>query len=321
MAAAGIALVLLGLLGCSWGAGLSSAATQDHYCNWNHCDGRVAGGDWCNASESRCLGCGGQWCSKNVPPPPPPDGYCNWNECDGRVAGGQWCNANRGSGGACDAKTLVTPWTNGQNSDYRYAAEYAPLDPSQHGGPAYGEQLWMTGAFSDTLSRNMGADDGCCGTDSEGIGGCGKCVLVTNPTAVNSGWSVLVMKKNRCPPWSSGCGDGQLHLDMAVPGYDNLAFSTANICGQTDTIITRSQSSACGDWYNHGSTTIQGCDCSQIPTGTEGQRMLRAGCQLFTAWGWRSGNPQLTYRVVPCPSAFKQLIGGAFNGYGPTGPR
>lgn len=61
----------------------------------------------------------------------------------------------------------------------------------------------MTGAASDTLSQMMGADDGCCGTEASGA--CGKCLLVTNPTAVNSGWSAVVMKKNRCPPWSHGC--------------------------------------------------------------------------------------------------------------------
>ena len=80
---------------------------------------------------------------------------------------------------------------------------YAPLDPVNHGGAKYGEKLWMTGAASDTLSAMLGPNDGCCGVDD--IGGCGKCLLVTNPTAVNKDWSAVVMKKNRCPPWSHGC--------------------------------------------------------------------------------------------------------------------
>ena len=34
------------------------------------------------------------------------------------------------SGGACDSRTL-SPW---DPSKYKYAAEYAPLDPNDHGG-------------------------------------------------------------------------------------------------------------------------------------------------------------------------------------------
>lgn len=40
------------------------------------------------------------------------------------------------------------------------------------------------------------------------------------------------MKTNRCPPWATGCSNQDLpHIDIAVPGFDALAFSTANICG------------------------------------------------------------------------------------------
>jgi hypothetical protein len=131
------------------------------------------------------------------------------------------------AGGSCDAETLQ-PW---DFSKYRYSTNYAPMDPHEYGGPSSeGEKLWMTGAASDALSNLMGPSHSCCGTD-KGLGGCGQCVLVTNPTAVNSDWKAIVMKKNRCPPHSSGCGNGNVHLDLAVPGYDNLQFSTANICG------------------------------------------------------------------------------------------
>ena len=131
------------------------------------------------------------------------------------------------NGAACDSRTLQ-PFV---PRNYRYSAQYAPLDPGDYGGSAYGERLWMTGAASDSLSTLLGADDGCCGTDPDGGGGCGKCVLVRNPGAVNADWSAVVMKKNRCPPWSSGCEAGNVNLDVAVPGFDNLQFSTANICG------------------------------------------------------------------------------------------
>jgi len=122
----------------------------------------------------------------------------------------------------------------------------------------------MTGAASDTLSQILNGDDGCCGQDPDGGGGCGKCLLVTNPNAVNSDWKVLVMKKNRCPPWSSGCASSP-HLDFAAPGYDNLQFSTANICGSSDTYISKADSSVCGNWYNSGSSTIDGCSCATMP--------------------------------------------------------
>ena len=76
------------------------------------------------------------------------------------------------SGAACDSATLQ-PW---DPSKYRYAPEYAPMDPTN---ALYGEKIWMTGAASNALSSLLGSDDGCCGQDG-GRGGCGKCLLVTN---------------------------------------------------------------------------------------------------------------------------------------------
>lgn len=217
------------------------------------------------------------------------------------------------SGAACDAKTLQ-PWN---PDNYLYSALYAPIDPEEHGGAVYGEKMWMTGAASDALSEMLGPDDGCCGEDSESIGGCGKCVLVTNPSAVNSGWSAVVMKKNRCPPWSNGCD--KPHLDIAVPGYDNLQFSTANTCGQPNTIISKEASATCGDWYSSGAAdTTEGCSCDALPSSTEQEAMLKNGCKMFTEWGWKSGNPTLTFEVLPeCPARFVEIVGGAF---GPSGP-
>mmetsp|Transcript_1536 Transcript_1536/g.4439 ORF Transcript_1536/g.4439 Transcript_1536/m.4439 type:complete len:463 (+) Transcript_1536:107-1495(+) len=218
------------------------------------------------------------------------------------------------SGAACDADTLE-PW---DESRYRYSAFYAPLDPKDFpGGPVYGEKMWMTGAASDVLSGLMGADDGCCGDDTEGIGGCGKCLLVSNPTAVNSDWKAVVMKKNRCPPWATGCGSSQPHFDLAVPGYDNLEWSLANICGQSDTIISQEASTSCGAWWEAGDSTIQGCSCDSMPDSTPQQALMKRGCELFSAWGWTSGNPELMYEVVDCPQQHVEVVGAAF---GPSGP-
>ena len=158
----------------------------------------------------------------------------------------------------------------------------------------------------------LGPDAGNCGHSDEGA--CGKCLLVSNPSAVNSDWKAIIMKKNRCPPWSNGCGNGQAHFDLAVPGYDNLQYSTANCCGSKPNTISKSQSSVCGTWYYNGSSTIQGCTgCDQLPGGT-----LQNGCKLFTAWGWTRGDPQLNYEVVTCPATFVNIIASSFNAGGVT---
>ena len=124
------------------------------------------------------------------------------------------------------------------------------------------------------------------------------------------------MKKNRCPPWSNGCENGKAHFDLAVPGYDNLQYSTANCCGSSskaNTYISKAQSSVCGSWYSHGSSTIEGCNCSSLPTGS-----FKDGCNLFTQWGWTSGNPTLNYQVVDCPAAYVKIISSAFGANGIT---
>ena len=178
------------------------------------------------------------------------------------------------AGGACDSRTLQ-PWDFGK---YRYAPQYAPISPSRFpGGAKHGERIWMTGAASDFLTDLLGQDDGCCGIDPDGGGACGKCILATNPSAINSGWKVLVMKKNRCPPEATGCA-GKAHMDFAAPGYDNLQFSLANICGQSGTYISRSQSTTCGDWYNRGTNTISACSCSALPSSNEAQKRIKEGC-------------------------------------------
>ena len=217
------------------------------------------------------------------------------------------------NGGSCDSRTLQ-PWN---PLLYRYASNYAPIDPNNYGGSIYGEKFWMTGAASDGLTKLLGGDDTCCGSDPDGGGGCGKCLLVSNPNAVQSDWKVLVMKKNRCPPWSNGCEEDKLHLDLAIPGYDNLQFSTANICGQSDTIINKQQSSICGEWYNKASTTIEGCQCDSLPEENDEQKKLKVGCQLFTEWGWKSGNPTLNFEIVECPSKYKDITKNSFGVNGP----
>ena len=120
------------------------------------------------------------------------------------------------SGAACDSATLQ-PW---DPTKYIYAAQYAPKDPNNYGGPAYGERMWLTAGFSDALTALLGDNDGCCGTDDNGGGGCGKCMLVTTTDANNSNWSAVVMKKNRCSSSDPNCSGTQLRMNIAVPGFN-----------------------------------------------------------------------------------------------------
>jgi len=225
-----------------------------------------------------------------------------WNH--GLDAAHYWnCN-----GQSCDA-THLQPW---DASRYVSPPEYAPTNPEAHGGSKYGEKLWMTGAVSDAVSKFLGPDANGCGSDTGGGGGCGKCMLIKNHDAEQD-WTAVIMKKHRCHPWNPGCGDGGLHLHLAVPGFDRLEVGAANVCGKAGTTLSKEQSSICGG------REPRSCNCSVIPANTPAQRQMRAGCELFHAWGWRSNNPALEWRTVECPSKFIEQVrlGSAF---GPRGP-
>eukprot|EP00931_Biecheleriopsis_adriatica_P111597 TRINITY_DN85_c0_g1_i5.p1 TRINITY_DN85_c0_g1~~TRINITY_DN85_c0_g1_i5.p1 ORF type:complete len:455 (-),score=70.27 TRINITY_DN85_c0_g1_i5:32-1396(-) len=213
------------------------------------------------------------------------------------------------SGQGCDA-TVLQPW---DGSKYVSPPGYGPQDPKDHGGAAYGEMMWLTGAASDVLSALMGPDDGCCGAMDDGAGGCGKCLLVENADSVHPEWTAVVMKKSRCPPWAEGCGANEPHFDVAAPGFDNLQWSLANICGQPGTgFDNQSQSESVGNWWTECSNTAA-CSylCDKLP------EHFQAGCKLFASWGWKRGNPSsVKFNAVPCPSAFAEHVSKQF---GPAG--
>ncbi|EOD14032.1 hypothetical protein EMIHUDRAFT_211957 [Emiliania huxleyi CCMP1516] len=203
------------------------------------------------------------------------------------------------NGQGCDATTLQ-PWKEG--AAYVSPPGYGPQDPADHGGAAYGERMWLLGAASDSLAAMLGDDDPCCGRTPI-PSGCGNCLLVQNPDAVNAGWTAVVMKKNRCPPWTNGCGDGELHVDIAAPGFDFLPASTANVCSERagTGFDNQEQSELLGRWWESCADTRQ-CAvlCDQLPAP------FVAGCRLFTSWGWTRGDPsRLRFRKVACPDAFR----------------
>lgn len=219
------------------------------------------------------------------------------------------------NGAGCDA-TVLQPF---QQKKFIYAPQYAPADPEDHGGAGHGEKLWMTGAASDDLAALLGPSTSCCGDDKKSPG-CGQCLLVRNPTALRPDWTAIVMKKSRCPPWTNGCETGFLHMDFAVPGYDHLGISTANVCGKpqvVNTYISQDESAVCSNASAAGIQIVDGvpsmgCKCSGLPDKTPEQQLLKKGCELFTSWGWTSGNPVLEYKSVECPEAFTMMIADSF---------
>lgn len=216
------------------------------------------------------------------------------------------------NGQGCDA-ALLDPW-----DELKYVSPpgYGPQDPTDHGGPLYGEKMWLTGAASDVLSSLMGDDDGCCGfgEGDNAVGGCGKCLLVQNPDSVHPDWTAVVMKKNRCPPEAEGCGSSTPHFDIAAPGFDNLRWSLANVCGirQGTGFDSQAQSEAMGSWWDACSNTAECAHlCDQLTPG------FRDGCKLFASWGWLRGDPpNVKFKAVSCPSAFTAHVSSLF---GPGG--
>lgn len=198
------------------------------------------------------------------------------------------------NGQTCDAELLAT-W---DKSKFVAPAGYTVLDPNDHGGALYGEKMWIYGATSDDLTNMLGENIrelGCVDNASGPNKGCGRSILIKNKNAKNSDWTALVMRKNRCPPWSHGCDNGNKHLDLMIPGFDNTNASTANICGNPNTALTKEESEICGDLNIPKNCT----ECNKITN-----QKLSKGCQLFVDWGWNTGNPDCNYAFVDTPQKF-----------------
>ena len=233
-------------------------------------------------------------CDKYCKPKPPTPG-------PGPGPPGQW---NKGlnvtyyydcSGQTCDAP-LLQPW---DQSKFIAGPGYKILDPKDYGGSIYGEKMWIYGAASDGLANLLGDNIPGLGYPDSSSGpnkGCGRSILIKNPAATNSDWTVLVMRKNRCPPSSNGCEAGKIHMDLMIPGFDNLQYSTNPICGNPGTALSKDQSIICGALTNPSMCT----ECHQLP-----QDFIN-GCQLFVEWGWPTGNPTCDWQIVDTPNAFIQ---------------
>lgn len=137
----------------------------------------------------------------------------------------------------------------------------------------------------------------------------------SEPCIYSPGLDCCCYEEDRCPPWSNGCGPGQPHFDVAAPGFDNLQYSTANICGRAGTgFQSKEQSATLGTWYNQCSDISQCAQlCDQLPSH------FQHGCKLFAAWGWKRGDPDnVKYRIVDCPRAFVDHVKNQFGSQGPA---
>jgi len=171
----------------------------------------------------------------------------------------------------------------------------------------------------------LGSLGGCCGLDY-GSPGCGKCLLIQNPESVHADWTAVVMKKSRCPPWTKGCGGWTSHFDLAVPGFDNLLESTANVCSEREGTLfeDKSESGVLGDWFRRSTFNKTG-QCTTGCSTAERSNVDRCkwlppefakGCQLFAEWGWTMSPKNVRYRRVECPQKFVDWVESA---YGPPG--
>ena len=196
-------------------------------------------------------------------------------------------------GQSCDAP-LLQPF---KNVNFVAPEGYNVLDPNDFGGPLYGEAMWIYGAASDKLANILGNNiDGLGHVTESGAGGaCGKSILIRNKDATRPDWTALVMRKSRCPPWSSGCNNA-LHMDLLVPGFDNLSASTANRCGDSNTALSKKEATVCGN--NNAPVNCIGCH-------TISNKKLAKGCQLFVDWGWKTGNPECEWKIVELTRIYK----------------
>ena len=163
------------------------------------------------------------------------------------------------NGHSCYAP-LIQPWD--ENKYYFYDENLPRIN---------NDMLFLTGAFSNSLDIN-----------------CFECVLLEIEKK-----KLIVMKTNICPEWSQGCEFP--HIDLCVPGFDNLQFSTANVC-DFGNIMSKEQSSVNGDWYNYYNTLIEAKqNCKLLPL------RYQEGCELFCDLNLSNAFKEGEFKKIDCP--------------------
>ena len=158
-----------------------------------------------------------------------------------------------------------------------YAPFIKPWDPEKYVFPVetlprlVNNTLYVSAAFSDSINVS-----------------CFDCILLEIENQ-----KMIVQKTNYCPPWSNGCEYS--HIDLNIPSFDNLAYSTANVCDSTD-IMTAEQSSINGEWYKHYDTLKEAKEnCQLLP------KKYQKGCELFCDLNLTNTFREGTYEKIQCP--------------------
>jgi len=103
----------------------------------------------------------------------------------------------------------------------------------------------------------------------------------------------------------------------AASGFDNLQWSTANVCGRRPGtgFESQQQSATLGSWWTQCANTAECAHlCDQLPA------QFRKGCKLFASWGWKRGDPSsVKFKAVECPAEFVKHVGSQFGADGPAG--
>jgi len=165
------------------------------------------------------------------------------------------------NGGSCYAP-LIKPWD--PNKYFFYDEDL----PNIKNGI-----LFLSGAFSNSVEID-----------------CFDCVLLEVENK-----KIIVQKTNVCPQWSNGCEENNFHIDLCVPSFDNLMYSTANICDNVD-IMTKEQSSINGDWYLHYDSLIEAKQNCKLLTFK-----YQEGCELFCDLNLSNKFKEGDFKKIDCP--------------------
>mmetsp|Transcript_12478 Transcript_12478/g.19741 ORF Transcript_12478/g.19741 Transcript_12478/m.19741 type:complete len:406 (-) Transcript_12478:252-1469(-) len=274
---------------CNWGpAGTGASSTCELQSDGSH----VQGGNYCNVGQTNCeTGCGGRWClNDNGTGGPPPGPTPPTPPTNGPPSSALTATTTRYwdcSGGACACSYIPTGLSTNEPSHCHSNAMFAAPTGNPHGATYYG-----AAAISATLGGGNWMAEGC--------GKCWKVTGTSNARGYEGETSTLVLKgTNFCPDVNPLCGAGA-HFDIAVPGFDVLAYSFAHECPTREPEEAEGFA-ACGTWLIDNNDPDTNCDCSLFKSPT-----LRAGCENFYSLKW--DNPTVTYEeLTSCPPELADL--------------
>eukprot|EP00559_Dactyliosolen_fragilissimus_P003526 CAMPEP_0184861872 /NCGR_PEP_ID=MMETSP0580-20130426/6455_1 /TAXON_ID=1118495 /ORGANISM="Dactyliosolen fragilissimus" /LENGTH=621 /DNA_ID=CAMNT_0027359529 /DNA_START=146 /DNA_END=2008 /DNA_ORIENTATION=+ len=265
-----------------------NASPTKGFCTFYGGCGNPGNSEWCDATEERCKGCGGEWCVSGPSPPTPPTPPTPTPPTPPTppTSSPKVATTTRYwdcSGGACGCAYLPGH-LGGDFSKPAHCYSNALFEAPPNN--VYGANFYGTAAVSKALGGGDWLSDAC-----------GKCWKVTgkaNVPGYNGRETTLVLRgANYCPPNNAACAEGLEHFDIAAPGFDVTAYSLSNTC-RTREPAEIAGFEACGDWMISSQDPSINCECDRFIDPT-----LKAGCENFLSLGW--DNVDVTYTEVSCP--------------------